>query len=89
MTKNLVAALNECKGQTLPAGAGILLYHMASKIKPQVLHHLPLLVQYIVAQKLDTTLRVEFALEFLLKNGVQSAPVNTDELDMEDMLALS
>lgn len=81
MTKNLVAALNECKGQTLPAGAGILLYHMASKIKPQVLHHLPLLVQYIVAQKLDTTLRVESALEFLLKNGVQSAPVNTDELD--------
>lgn len=81
MTKNLVAALNECKDQTLPAGAGILLYHMASKIKPQVIHHLPLLVKYIVAQKLDTTVRVEFALEFLLKNGVKSGPVNTEELD--------
>lgn len=81
VTKNLTAALKECNGVKLGDGVGMLLYHMASKIKQQVIQHLPLLVQYIVSKKLDTTLRVDFALEYLLKNGVQSEPVNTDELE--------
>lgn len=48
VTKNLTAALNECKGIPIPEGAGMLLYHLASKIKAQIIHHMPLLVKYIV-----------------------------------------
>lgn len=81
VTKNLTAALNECKGTILPEGAGILLYHMASKIKSQILQHVPLLVKYIVSQKLDTTLRVDAALDYLLKKGAQAGAINTAELD--------
>lgn len=73
--------MNECKGTPLPDGVGMLLYHMASKIKQQIIHQLPLLVKYIVAKKLDNTLRIDFALEFLLKTGHQAAEVNLAELD--------
>lgn len=81
VTKNLTAALNECKGQALPDGAGTLLYHMASKIKSQIIHQLPLLVKYIVSLKLDTTVRVEAALSYLLKSGLQGTDVNTVEFE--------
>lgn len=81
MTKNLTAALNECKGQTLPDGAGNLLYHMASKIKQQIIHQLPLLVKYIASGKLDTTIRVDAALAYLLKNGLVGATVNIADFE--------
>lgn len=81
VTKNLTAALNECKGTPLSDGTGILLYHLASKIKAQIIHHLPLLVKYIVSQKLDTTLRIDAALDFVLKNGAQGTQINTAELE--------
>ncbi|XP_031621743.1 probable glutamine--tRNA ligase [Contarinia nasturtii] len=81
VTKNLTAALNECKGTPLPDGAGMLLYHMATKIKAQIFHNLPLLVKYIASQKLDTTLRVDAALAYLLKNGLQGTDINTAEFE--------
>lgn len=81
VTKNLTTALEACKGTSLPDGAGILIYHMASKIKAQIIHHLPFLVNYIASGKLDTTLRVDTGLEYLLKNGVQGAQVNTAEFE--------
>lgn len=81
VTKNLTAALNECKDIAIPDGAGILLYHMASKIKAQIMHQLPLLVKYILNKKLDTTLRVDAALDYLIKNGVQSKVINASEFE--------
>lgn len=62
-------------------GTGMLLYHMATKIKAQIIHRLPLLVTYITTKKLDTTQRVDAALEFLLKNGTQGSDINTSDLD--------
>lgn len=50
----------------LPEGAGMLLYHLATKLKPQIHHHMPLIVKYIVTKKLDNTLRVDKAIEFAL-----------------------
>lgn len=50
----------------LPEGSGTLLYHLATKIKPQISHHLPLIVKYILTKKLDTTVRVEKAIEYAL-----------------------
>lgn len=77
----MTLALSECEGIQLFDGAFTLLYHMSSKIKPQIISHLPLLVKYILAQKLDTTVRIEFALEYLLKNGATGKAINAEELE--------
>nr|CAH7724021.1 unnamed protein product [Callosobruchus chinensis] len=57
---------------------GMLLYQLGTKIKPQIHHHLPLLVKYIASNKLDSTLRVDKAIEFALShiNNIQ-----TDQLE--------
>lgn len=52
----------------LPEGGGILLYHLATKIKPQILQHLNFFVKYILTKKLDSTLRVDKAIEFGLSH---------------------
>lgn len=69
VTKYLTATIQECRGTRIPDGAGMLLYHMASKIKPQCANHLPTLVQLIVGKKLDTTVRIDVALDHLLAHG--------------------
>lgn len=48
---------------------GLLLYQLCCKIKPQIIHHLEFLVRNIVERKLNTGIRVDAALEFLLANG--------------------
>ncbi|XP_013185944.2 probable glutamine--tRNA ligase [Amyelois transitella] len=68
VTKYLLAALDEVDVKSLPSGAGMLVYHLATKIKPQILNHLPFVCKYIANGKLDSTLRVDAALEYLLSN---------------------
>ncbi|XP_076264536.1 glutaminyl-tRNA synthetase [Rhynchophorus ferrugineus] len=68
VTRTLKFILNEIRGVNLSNGAGILLYHLATKIKPQISHHLPLLIKYVVSKKLDNTLRIDKAIEFVLSN---------------------
>lgn len=46
----------------------MLIYHLATKIKPQVSAKLPFVCDYIAKGKLDSTLRVDSALEYLLSN---------------------
>ena len=36
----------------------MLLYHIATKVKPQISAHIPLLCRYIVDDKIDTELRL-------------------------------
>lgn len=48
---------------------GLLLYQVCCKIKPQIVHHLEFLVRNVVERKLNTGVRVDAALEFLLANG--------------------
>lgn len=62
----------------LPEGAGTLLYHLATKTKPQISEHLPFIVKYIATGKLNSTLRVEKAIEFLLTHVNN---VNVDEFE--------
>lgn len=45
-----------------------MLYHLATKIKPQLGQHLPFLVKYIVSNKLDSTIRVDKAIEYTLSH---------------------
>ncbi|CAK9821612.1 Probable glutamine--tRNA ligase [Anthophora retusa] len=47
---------------------GILLYHLASKIKIQIVDKLLFLTGYIAERKLDTTQRIDAALNYLLDN---------------------
>jgi glutaminyl-tRNA synthetase len=56
-----------------------LLYALASKIKPQVNDHLPLLVKYIVEDKLRQESQLNSALEYLLKHVGES--LNEKELN--------
>ncbi|TRY62895.1 hypothetical protein TCAL_00369 [Tigriopus californicus] len=51
---------------------GPLLYNAAAKMKPQVFHHAPFLVQYIMEGKIDSEVRLAAALDFLLKNPGQN-----------------
>ncbi|KAG6464393.1 hypothetical protein O3G_MSEX014481 [Manduca sexta] len=68
ITKILLAAINEVDLQTLPSGAGILIYHLATKIKPQILSKLTFMCEYVASGKLDSTLRVDAGLDYLLSN---------------------
>ncbi|XP_066256196.1 probable glutamine--tRNA ligase isoform X1 [Euwallacea similis] len=68
VTKTLVSILQEVRGVALTDGTGTLLYHLATKLKPQIGHHLPMLIKYVVAKKLDNTLRVDKAIEFALSH---------------------
>ncbi|EDW51188.1 probable glutamine--tRNA ligase [Drosophila sechellia] len=82
VTKNLQLALAAAGGATLSDGTGMLIYHIATKLKPQTADHLPLLVRYIVEHKLDNTQRIDAALEYLLKCG-QSLNANIDVQALE------
>lgn len=55
----------------------MLIYHLATKIKPQVSAKLLFLRDYIAQGKLDSTLRVDVALDYLLSN------VNEANFDVE------
>lgn len=82
VTKHLEAALNECKGATLADGVGMLLYHLATKIKPQTVQNgLPIFVKLIVDKKLDTTVRIDVALEFVLSRAQSKEAINIAELE--------
>lgn len=52
----------------LPVGAGILLYHLATKTKPQISDHLSTITKYIASNKLDSVLRVDKAIEYTLSH---------------------
>jgi hypothetical protein len=38
---------------------GTLLYHLAAKIKVQIIHSIPLIVEYIVANRIDSQQRID------------------------------
>lgn len=80
VTKNLLTAFNHFDLNSLPEGAGMLIYQICTKIKPQILEHLPMLVKNVANKKLDTQVRIEAALEFVLTNGVTKS-INTEEFE--------
>lgn len=84
LSKNLSLALTALEKQQkkeLSKNAGTLVYHLCSKIKAQSMQHLDLLVSLVAENKLDTTVRVEFALEFVLNHSVKGTSINVAELE--------
>ncbi|XP_063977251.1 probable glutamine--tRNA ligase [Diachasmimorpha longicaudata] len=81
VTRNLKIAITKAKetdGEISPE-VGTLLYHLASKIKPQILDQLPLVSLYISQKKLDTIQRVDAALAHLL--DTINTPLNIPDLE--------
>ena len=71
LSKNLDDAIKgskQCVGE-ISSAQGMLLYHIASKIKPQIRDHLLFLSKYVAENKLNTEARVNAALEYLLQNA--------------------
>lgn len=58
----------------------MLIYHLATKIKPQILDKLPFICEYIASGKLDSTLRLDAALDFILSN-VNKTNINVKEFE--------
>ena len=84
LSKILSAAfesLEKQKKKVAEVPNGMLIYHCCSKIKTQSMAHLDLIVALIIANKLDTTLRVDYALEFVLNHGVTNANINVADLE--------
>uniref|UniRef100_A0A1B6GDB6 Probable glutamine--tRNA ligase n=1 Tax=Cuerna arida TaxID=1464854 RepID=A0A1B6GDB6_9HEMI len=70
VSSNLRICIEEARRiQDVNSEDGILLYHLASKVKPQVTQHLPLLVEWIMTKKLTSQQRLDAALEYLLSNA--------------------
>ncbi|XP_032511970.2 probable glutamine--tRNA ligase isoform X1 [Danaus plexippus] len=78
VTKSLLAVLNEVDVKNIPSGSGLLLYHLATKIKPQIADKLSFVCKYIANGDLDSTLRVDAALDYLLAN-VNDSNVNFEK----------
>ncbi|CAH0721689.1 unnamed protein product, partial [Brenthis ino] len=68
VSKFLLAALNEVTISNLPNGGGLLIYHLATKIKPQIANKISFICKYIADGKLDSSLRIDAALEYLLSH---------------------
>ena len=63
VASQLETVINEAKKLTLPsevtlASLGPLLYHVASKMKPQFFHHAAFVVGYLANKKVRTTVKV-------------------------------
>lgn len=68
VTKFLLSAIKEVDNKTLPDGAGMLLYHLATKVKPQIADKIPVVCKYVATGQIDSTLRVDAALEYLISH---------------------
>ncbi|EFN60585.1 Probable glutaminyl-tRNA synthetase [Camponotus floridanus] len=80
VTKNLKLAIDEAvKHGPVPQDIGVLLYHLASKIKNQVVDKIPFIINYINEKKLDTVQRIDAALSYLLAN--LNNPLNVAEFE--------
>jgi len=61
--------------------SGSLLYHVASKLKPQKWHYMPILVKYVMNNKIDSELRLNAAMEFLTN---QPPNKTADDVDISE-----
>ncbi len=82
---NLEKAIERARGHRtdlVPVGA--LLYHVASKLKPQCSSFVPLLAEYVALGRIDSEARVDAAHDYLLKNhaGGNELDVDRSALDL-------
>jgi len=83
LSSNLSELIDLAAGADLKGQRGNLLYHVASKTKPQIWGLVSILVTYVVEDKINSELRLTAALDFLLKlkPGIRVEDVNLADLD--------
>jgi len=82
LSSNLLQVLDLAEDKDVSGSRGNLLYHVASKVKPQIWGLVPVLVRYISEDKLDNELRLNSAIDFLLK---QPPGTTVESLDLSKM----
>jgi hypothetical protein len=60
------AVKNGCTLQEI----GMLLYHLAAKIKDQICHFIPMVVEYIAANKIDSQQKIDGEYSVLLSFSI-------------------
>ncbi|XP_058793897.1 probable glutamine--tRNA ligase [Phymastichus coffea] len=80
LTNNVKQIINEVvKHAKVESINGTLLYHLACKMKSQILNRIPFIVPYIVNKKLDNVQRVNAALDYFLINIKEKVDVKAFE----------
>ncbi|XP_054016254.1 probable glutamine--tRNA ligase isoform X1 [Hylaeus anthracinus] len=80
VSNNLKLVISEAnKYGIITPDVGILLYHLASKIKNQIADKLPFIAKYIAEKKLDTTQRIDAGLSFLLNHVKETIDLSNFE----------
>lgn len=72
------AASSVSSGETSKAH-GMLLYHIATKIKPQISMQIPLLSRYVAEGKIDSELRLNAAMDYLISNPLGDVDIKAFE----------
>lgn len=74
LTNNLKCVINSAEQHSNDLGGskGNLLYNIASKTKAQISHRIPLLGEYVALGKIDSEVRLNAAIEYLMANISQS-----------------
>ena len=79
LTSNLLQLLEMAGERDLCGVRGNLLYQLASKAKPQMWSLVPIIVDYVCQDKVDSELRLAAAVDFLLK---QPPGTGKEEVDL-------
>nr|CAG4634624.1 EOG090X01EL [Alona affinis] len=58
---------------------GLLLYHISTKIKAQIAAHIPMLSKYVAEGKIDSELRLNAAMDYLLSNPLGNVDIKAFE----------
>lgn len=80
VTKHLKFSITEAaKHGTVNSENGTLLYHLATKVKAQIIDKVPFIAESIVNKKLDTVQRVDAALNYFLSNIKEAIDIKAFE----------
>ncbi|XP_047359748.1 probable glutamine--tRNA ligase [Vespa velutina] len=80
VSKNLKLAITEARKYVdITPEIGILLYHLSSKIKAQIVNEISFLSKFIAEKKLDTVQRLDAALNYILSNLHEEINISTFE----------
>ena len=86
LTSNLTQLMDWAgEGLDLTGPRGNLLYHVASKSKPQMWSLVPVLVRLICEDKLDNELRLNAAMDFLIKVPPGTTTESLDLTKLEEV----
>lgn len=86
LTSNLTQLMDWAgEGVDLTGARGNLLYHVASKCKPQMWNLVPVLVRLICEDKVDNELRLSAAIDFLIKAPPGTTPETLDVVKLEEV----